>query len=127
MKFFPLVEFPCLGIKVENAFTGKRYPESGEVVAIIDTGYEGFLMLPEDIFTELEFSKLSMSERTLLMPDGRILKTKGTYGFVIVNDYRVDGFIETSEIGEIILGLEFLSNFRITFDFCLKRLEIDTC
>lgn len=78
MKFFPLSEVPHLGIKIENPFNGRRYPEEGEILATVDTGYEGFLMVPEDIFNSLDFSNFMLSERTLLTPNGRILKIKGT-------------------------------------------------
>ena len=36
-----------------NPLTGKRYPKEGEILALIDTGFNGFLVIAKDIFEEL--------------------------------------------------------------------------
>jgi len=123
----PLVGAPFLEISIENPFNGKIYPEDGKVLAVMDTGYEGFLMLPEDVFEFLGFDELDLEERRLLLPNGNFITSRGTYGIVRVGDFKCEGFIETSNVDELILGVEFLSNFRITLDYCIKRLEIHKC
>ncbi len=125
----PLVGAPFLEISIENPFNGKIYPEEGKVLAIVDTGYEGFLMIPEDIFKFklLRFDELSLEERRLLLPGGNFIISRGTYGIVRVGDFMCEGFIETSKVDELILGIDFLSNFRITLDYCIKQLEIHKC
>jgi|GEM_PF-5230100 len=40
----PLIDIPFLGISIENPFNGRIYPEDGRILAVMDTGYEGFLM-----------------------------------------------------------------------------------
>ncbi len=123
----PLVDTPFLEISIENPFSGKVYPKEGKVLAVIDTGYEGFLMVPEDIFHALEFDKLCLDERKLMLPNGKFITSRGTYGIVKIEDIKCEGFVETSEVDELILGIDFLSNFRITLNYCLKRLEIVKC
>ena len=123
----PLVGAPFLEISIENPFNGRIYPKDGRVLAVVDTGYEGFLMLPEDVFKLLGFDELSLEERRLLLPDGSFIISRGTYGIVRVGDFKCEGFIETSKVDELILGIDFLSNFRITLDYCIKRLEIYKC
>ncbi len=123
----PLVEVPFLEISIENPFNGKIYPKDGQVLAIMDTGYEGFLMIPDDVFKLLDFGEFNLEERKLLLPNGNFIISRGTYGIVRAGDFKLDGFIETSKIDELILGIDFLSNFRITLDYCVKRLEIYKC
>ncbi|RLI78917.1 clan AA aspartic protease [Archaeoglobales archaeon] len=123
----PLVGAPFLEISIENPFNSRIYPEDGEVLAVVDTGYEGFLMLPENLFKLLGFDELSLEERKLLLPDGNFIVSHGTYGIIKVGDFKCEGFIETTKVDELILGIDFLSNFRITLDYCIKRLEIYKC
>ncbi len=114
----PLIDTPFLEILIENPFNSRIYPEEGVVLAIVDTGYEGFLMLREDVFKVLRFDELSLEERRLLLPNGNFIVSRGTYGMVKVGDFKCEGFIEASKVDELILGIDFLSNFRITLDYC---------
>ncbi len=123
----PLSEVPFLEISVENPFNGRIYPEDGNVLAVVDTGYEGFLILPEDLFELLGFNELDLEKRTLLLPNGNFMTSYGTYGIVRVGNFKCEGFIETCKVDELVLGIDFLSNFRITLDYCAKRLEIHRC
>jgi len=123
----PLVGVPFLEISIENPFNGRIYPRDGRVLAVIDTGYEGFLMLPEEVFELLGFNELSSEERKLLLPNGNFVISRGTYGIVRIGDFKCEGFIETSKVDELILGIDFVSNFRIKLDYCIKRLEIYKC
>ncbi|PNV77825.1 MAG: clan AA aspartic protease, partial [Thermoproteota archaeon] len=36
---------PVVGIAVRNPFADRRYLEEGKILAVIDTGYEGFLLI----------------------------------------------------------------------------------
>ena len=123
----PLIGVPFLEISIENPFNGRIYPEEGKVLAVIDTGYEGFLMLPEDVFKLLRFDELSLEKRRLLLPNGNFIISHGTYGIINIGNFKCEGFIEASKVDELILGIDFLSNFRITLDYCIKRLEIYKC
>ena len=124
---FPLVGAPFLEVSIVNPFSGKVYPEEGKVLAVMDTGYEGFLIVPEDVFRFLGFEELSLEERKLITPAGNVMVSRGTYGIVRVGGLKCEGFIETGKVDELILGVDFLSNFRMTLDYCAKRLELRKC
>ncbi|AKG91092.1 clan AA aspartic protease, AF_0612 family [Geoglobus ahangari] len=121
---------PLIEIRIENPLLSTSFPEDGSVLALIDTGFEGFAIVPEEVFRNARFSELKLIERNLLMPDKRLIKSVGAFGRIIVtslNTYR-DGFIETSEnVEEVVLGAEFLRGFRITLDYCAASVSIDQC
>jgi len=75
----------------------------------------------------LGFDELDLEERRLLLPNGNFIISRGTYGIVGVEDFKFEGFIEMSKVDELILGINFLSNFRITLNYCIKRMEIYKC
>jgi clan AA aspartic protease len=96
---------------------------------VIDNGYEGFLAVPMDVFEQLELNDFQQ-ERTLVLADGTALTSKGAYGTLAVHNLRVklSGFIETYHgLEEIILGVEALSHFKATLDYCSKKLILDPC
>ncbi len=121
---------PLIEIRIENPLLSMSFPEDGSVLALIDTGFEGFAIVPEDVFRSAGFSELRLVERNLLMPDRRVVKSTGAFGRIVVTSlgtYR-DGFIETSEnVEEVVLGAEFLRGFRITLDYCTASISISQC
>ncbi|MGC8933332.1 MAG: clan AA aspartic protease [Candidatus Methanodesulfokora sp.] len=115
-----------VGIAVRNPFADRRYLEEGKILAVIDTGYEGFLLIPMDVFDHL-FGKLKAEERVLVLADGREMVSKGTY--VIVSECGIsEGFIETVKgVEEFVLGSEFLENFILELDYCARSLSMRKC
>jgi len=119
---------PTFGVAIENPLLGKSYPSEGEVVAVVDTGYEGFVALPRDIFHRAAFDELQLERRSVLLADGSSLSSEGTYGTLVVPDVslKADGFIETyGGLDEVIIGTEALSNLRLVLDYCLRRLHAE--
>ncbi len=44
---------------IESLPTGRRYPEEErEVLAVLDTGYTGFVLVPGDVFEALDLGQL---------------------------------------------------------------------
>ena len=41
-------------IAISNPLKKARYPERGAVLALIDTGFDGFLLIPKDIFQAVQ-------------------------------------------------------------------------
>lgn len=121
---------PLIEIRIENPLLSSAFPESGSVLALIDTGFEGFAIVPLEVFRNARFDELKLIERNLLMPDRRVVKSAGAFGRIVMtslNTYR-DGFIETSEnVEEVVLGAEFLRGFRITLDYCTASISIEQC
>lgn len=127
MSFF-LEGTPFLEITIKNPFMELKYPEDDRLFAVFDTGYEGFALLPGEIFKELKFDKLQLQNRELMLPDGSLVKSSGTFGNIsIPQNISQDGFIETTETEEVVLGIEFAKRFRFVLDYCANRLEITGC
>lgn len=54
---------PTLRVVLRNPLLGKRYPEGGEALAVVDTGYEGFIALPWEVFSALSLRAPSGGEK----------------------------------------------------------------
>jgi clan AA aspartic protease len=121
---------PVVRIVLENPFSGVLYPADGSVVATIDTGYEGFLTVPMNVFEQLRLDELQQSSRTLLLANSETLTSNGTYATVRLPhlSVKLDGFVETYRgLDEIILGVQALSHFDAILDYCSRRVSLRTC
>lgn len=108
---------------------GTRYPREGSVLALLDTGFNGFLMAPGDVY-----SKLKLNE---LIPEKIDIKGVccGLSGYkypirVLVPDLNlsIDGeliYFEGNE--ELILGMEFLSHVKLIINGCNMIGRINLC
>jgi len=117
-------------IVVRNPLLGKKFPEEGQVIAVVDTGYEGFVALPRDVFTSLSFDELQKEKRRLTVANGNALSAEGAYGAFRAPDIPLDadGFVETYEgLEEVLLGVEALSRARILLDYCSRRMKVERC
>ena len=121
---------PATNIILENPFLAKRYPGEGSVAAIIDTGYEGFLSLPDSIFRKLGLNKLDGERGKISLPNGTLSHTRGSYAILVIPhmSLELDGFIETFPgLDEIILGVDALSKMRLLLDYCTRKIRIEKC
>jgi clan AA aspartic protease len=117
-------------VDLRNPFSGATYPLAGDVVAVIDSGYEGFSAVPSDIFKLLMLDELKLQKRSLILANGTTLSSKGTYAILNIPYLRVklNGFVETYDgLEEIIIGVQALSRFKSTFDYCSKRVKLEPC
>jgi len=118
---------PAIELIIRNPFTGRAYPERGSIVAIIDTGYEGFLLIPSDVFN-ITFGELESEGRELILADGRKVRSRGVFGEAILEFCTIDGFIETIEgVDEFVVGAEFLESFKLELDYCTKVARLELC
>ncbi|MEM3512357.1 MAG: clan AA aspartic protease [Candidatus Jordarchaeales archaeon] len=121
---------PVLEAALSNPLLSVRFPESGGLLAVLDTGYEGFAIIPPELFMKLRLNELSQTKRVLLTPTGKLVDSTGTYGRIIIPELKTfrDGFIETTDgVDEVILGTDFLSGFKLTINYCTMNLEITPC
>lgn len=121
---------PVLEIIIRNPIMNKIFPSEGEVVAVLDTGFEGFLLVPEEIFRELSLNQLTTDQRQLILANGLSTESVGTFGEVIIPGVglQFEGFIETIKgVEEIVVGSELMENLRIILDYCVRRVEIIGC
>ncbi len=121
---------PVIEIMIENPLLKKTYPKEGAVIAVIDTGYEGFLLIPEDIFNHLGFNQLKTIKRQLILPNGETITSEGFYGKIIltqINQSR-EGYIETiKNLTEIVIGTQAIKNLKLTLDYCTNTLHTKPC
>jgi len=109
---------PRIYIAIENPLLGKRYPSHGLVQAIIDTAYEGFLAVPDSVFTELGLHELVARRFSLIMPTGAAIEAFAAYATIRVGNRAVDGLVETFYgLDEIVAGAELLSKLRVIIDY----------
>ncbi|MGQ4892502.1 MAG: hypothetical protein ACP6IP_08445 [Candidatus Njordarchaeia archaeon] len=118
-----------LPIRINNPFNGKTYPAKGEVLALIDTSFNGFLMINKSVFRELN---LEGFVPTKVKIEGVCCKTYGvkTPIRVIVpflNLVKDGEAIYLEKNSEILVGMEFLSKLNIIMDNCAKRINIEPC
>src|SRR5438445_5685341 len=117
-------------VVVRNPLLGRRYPEEGQVIAVVDTGYEGFVAVPHDVFTSLSFDHLHEEKRRLVVANGDVLDAAGAYGAYLAPDVPLyaDGFVETYEsLDEVLLGVEALSRAKMLLDYCSRRTRVERC
>ncbi|MEM3466591.1 MAG: hypothetical protein QW566_08995, partial [Candidatus Jordarchaeales archaeon] len=62
---------PVLEAALSNPLLSVRFPESGGLLAVLDTGYEGFAIIPPELFMKLRLNELSQTKRVLLTPTGK--------------------------------------------------------
>jgi len=130
MSAYFLDSTPVIRLALENPLMGARYPREGEILAVIDTAYEGFALIPQSVFKELLLHQLIPQRRQLILADGSARNSTGTYAKLISEglDLYLNGFVETFEVvEETTIGLEFLRNVKLELDYCTGRIEISGC
>ena len=121
---------PVVEVVLSNPLLSARFPDSGSVLAVVDTGYEGFAIVPRDVFERLRLNELSQQKRNLITPTGRLVESTGSYGRIVIPGLKAfrDGFIETTDgVDEIVLGTEFLEGFKLVLDYCTGSFEMIPC
>ncbi len=121
---------PVLRLVLRNHFAETTYPPKGKVQAVADTGYDGFLAVPETVFDALGLSSLSSYTRTVVTADGRTIGMRCSPATVemapIEGSY--DGLVETGPgIEEVLAGTMLLSRFKVTLNYCAGVFRTEPC
>jgi clan AA aspartic protease len=125
-----LGDTPTLRLSVKNHLLGLSYPSSGTAVGVVDTGYDGFLAVSDEIFSALGLDKLPSSSRTVLTADGRPLSLASSFASVLPLGLgqALDGPVEAGPgIGEILVGTRLLRRFNLGLDYCARVFKIERC
>ena len=129
MSFF-LASTPILKLSLRNHFAGVTYPSKGHLQAIVDTGYDGFLALPESVFLSLELHSAPRSMRSVYTADARRIELTSSPVSAEIEGVpgEWDGMAETGPgIREVLLGARFLSRFKLTLNYCTGILRTEPC
>jgi clan AA aspartic protease len=117
-----------VSLRVRNPIRALTYPSTGEVEAILDTGYGGFLFVPKTIFDALGLRGTRRSKAVLA--DGRSLGVREDFATVEFpgQGVKVDGLIQTAEgAEEVLLGMEGMRKLFIGIDSCARRVSLEAC
>lgn len=117
-------------VRLSNPFLDTYYPSDGLVMAVLDTGFTGFMVVPHRVFEALRLHELKSVQTTGQLADGTSIQLHGAYGILRIPEIRLEdeGLIETNpNIREIILGMRGMRRLRITIDGCRKFLGIERC
>jgi clan AA aspartic protease len=117
-------------IELSNPFLDTHYPPDGSVMAVLDTGFTGFLLVPNRIFSDLRLDELKPIVTTGQLADGTSIQLRGAYGSFRISelDFMGEGLIETTpSIGEIILGIRGMKRLRTLVDGCRRLLVMERC
>ncbi len=114
----------------ESPLTDGRYPEKGEVLATLDTGYTGFALVPEDVYKMLGLDQLEPVRSRARTADGREIELRGNYAVISIPDIglREEGLVETtSSAKEILLGVEWFEGVHLIVDGCSEVVVVEAC
>jgi len=121
---------PAFRLRLRNIPLKTEYPSNGSVEAIVDTGYEGFLAVPSSIFCAVRLDEMVTRQAVVEVADGRRLQSEVAYGTVELDGVKgeFDGPVETlAGLGEVLVGVRLLSEFRFTLDYCTRAVSVNPC
>ena len=84
-----------------------------EIEAIVDTGFNGALSLPQELITELRLKKIGSAQ--YVMADGTISESNIYLAKVAWFNEKVEVSVISSSSEFSLLGMELLSKAKITF------------
>jgi clan AA aspartic protease len=99
-------------------------------MAVLDTGFTGFLLVPSSIFKELGLGELRPIVTKGQLADGTSIQLQGVYGSFRIPelDFKDEGLIETApNIREILLGIRSMKRLRTLVDGCRNLLAMERC
>lgn len=113
-------DIPVIGVRIRSPV--EVFPGDGEAMWRIDTGYDGFVLLSEELYERLGF-RLSELPRGMWSV-GRtvtdeLLELRRAWALILVPrlGLRLEGHIETFRgNGDNLLGIAFLENLKVVLD-----------
>ncbi len=97
---------------------------------VVDTGFEGFLLLPWEIFREAGFAELKPIHTMLIGPEGKRFDSKGAYGSIEFPALgkEAEGIIDSSRgAKECLLGVQGLEGLVLEVDSCQRESRLRLC
>ena len=117
-------------IRLANPLLDTEYPTHGVVMAALDTGYTGFMLIPRAVFRSLKLDELKPIVTKGELADGRSIELRAAYGVLGIPElgFEDEGLIETNpDITEILLGMRAIRRLEITVDGCKRLFMMERC
>lgn len=119
-----------LEVRFSNPFLDVEYPGEGRVSAVLDTGFTGFALVPEEIFDALRLSELKPIRAKALLANGGTIPLRGAYGVLEIPEigHNANGLIETSgSVNEVLIGISGIRRLKATLDGCRGEFSLQRC
>jgi clan AA aspartic protease len=121
-------ESPMVPVRLTNPFLDTHYPPDGVVMAVLDTGFTGFLLIPFDTFQALKLDELKPRRVKGELANGSSIELQSAFGILEIPEVRFEdeGLIESNpDIREILLGMRGIKNLRTIIDGCRRTITTD--
>ena len=121
---------PAIPLSVINTLTSGPEERSASVVAVVDTGYSGFILVTERLFDRLGFGEQLTQETSGRLADGSVIRLRSGFGTIKISDPEVElhGRVETCKgIEGVLLGIEGIQGLALTIDSCSQESFARVC
>lgn len=117
-------------VRIANPFLDAHYPPDGMAMAVLDTGFTGFLLIPFDTFRALKLDELKPRFVKGQLANGASIELQAAFGILEIPEIRFEdeGLIESNpNIREILLGMRGIKKLRTVIDGCRKTIITGKC
>jgi clan AA aspartic protease len=117
-------------ITIVNTLSGETDQSRRPVLAVVDTGYSGFLLVPETVYRELGFEDLRKKSSRARLANGALVELSSSYGTIRFDDLKVetDGLVQTCQgIEEVLIGMDGIRELAVTVNGCAKTTGARRC
>lgn len=121
---------PAIPITVVNTLAAGSRPAERAIIAVVDTGYSGFVLLPPSIFHELGFDDLRKESSQSQLANGSVVELSSSYGTIVLTELEMqaDGRIQTCDgAEEVLIGMDGIRGLAFTLDCCKKKSYARKC
>jgi clan AA aspartic protease len=117
-------------LRITNPFFDARYPIDGAVMAVLDTGFTGFLLVPYETFRALRFDELNPRRVKGQLANGTLIELQAAYGILEIPEihFEDEGLVESNpHVRETLLGVRGMEKLRTVIDGCRRTITTDKC